>query len=443
MTTQERLKAQEERAGKIRELINGAQGRDFTDDEQRSYEAMNAEYDAEKASIDRDASIAARQSRLDALSADGERRHDLPGNPIPSNGAQDRSITEDVIKRAVRGWAAGRKARAADLQAARSLGIDLDSSEITLRLSDTPSRTRDEVRANSRSLNSGLTGAAGGYLVVPSFATAFEEAMLDYDDVRPYADVMRTDTGAPMFWPGGDDTSNSGSWVAVDQEASETAMAFSGQTWGAHTITSDAIRVDRGLLQDAGFDLLGRISRAAGTRIGRGQAAAFTTGDGIGKPKGVVTDAYLGKTAAATTSFTAEELMDLLASVGTAYARNGKIMCHRNVKWAMRKIKDGNARFLWEPQLQAAGMPDNILGYPIIENSNMASTLTTGGKVVLFGDFSHYKIRDVSTVTLQRLVEKYALSNQDAFVAFARCDGALIQSGQTAATKPVKYLALA
>ena len=443
MTIQERLNAQKERAGQIEALATQAQGRDFTEAEQRQFDDLNTQYDNEKIAIDREAS---RSARLSEIRADGERSFGLPNGAsnVPASGVQDRgsAITDSALNAALRGWAAGPEARSEDVQTARRLGINLDSNKIEIRLNGRQPVTGREAHEQSRAMNP-LVGAQGGFLVVPQFSGSFEEAMLEYDDMRGFVDVLRTETGAELSWPGGDDTAISGEWLAVGQEVSNQDLTASKQTWSAHTVSSKSVKVDRTLLQDASYDLVGRISRSLGTRIGRAMAAAHTTGSGVGQPTGIVNSAYLGKTAAATGSFTFDEVMDLISSVGTAYAKNAKFMMHRLIKWEMRKKKDGQGRYLWEPQLQTAGQPDNILGYQIIENSNMSSALTTGQKLILFGDLSHYKIRDVASITIQRLVEKYAETNQDAFIAFARTDGKLLVSGESAATKPVKYLALA
>lgn len=445
MTIQDRLKANAERAEQIKALHASAEGRDLNEAEQRQWEDLNATFDAEKDALARDQRIEDRNARSASASDYLTRSNGLPAgtHTTPPGGARNESaINDSVINAALRGWAAGPRARAEDLGAARRLGLNLESNTIELRLNPDQGRTAAEVRANTRATMNGVEGSAGGFLVVPQFASSFDEAMLEYDDMRTVADVIRTDTGAPMYWPGGDDTSNSGEWIAVDQSVSNQNLSFVGQQFGAHTVSSKSVLVDRALLQDASYNLVNRIGTALGTRIGRAMAAAHTTGTGVGQPTGIVTSSYLGKTTAAT-SIKFDEVMDLISSVGTAYARNGRFMMHRLIKWELRKIKDGNGRYLWEPNLQGAGNPDTVLGYQIVENSNMASTVTSGAKVMLFGDMSYYKIRDVASVTIQRLVEKYAETNQDAFIAFARTDGMLLNSGQAAATKPVKHMVLA
>jgi HK97 family phage major capsid protein len=69
----------------------------------------------------------------------------------------------------------------------------------------------------------------------------------------------------------------------------------------------------------------------------------------------------------------------------------------------------------------------------------MSATFTTGQKLMLFGDLSKYLIRDVSSIRLVRLEERYADLDQIAFIAFMRSDGNLLDAG----TRPVKWLALA
>jgi HK97 family phage major capsid protein len=69
-------------------------------------------------------------------------------------------------------------------------------------------------------------------------------------------------------------------------------------------------------------------------------------------------------------------------------------------------------------------------------NNDMASTLVAANKTVLFGDFSKYIVRRVRSIRLRRLVERYADTDQEGFVAFVRADGGLLDAG----THPVKYL---
>ena len=83
-----------------------------------------------------------------------------------------------------------------------------------------------------------------------------------------------------------------------------------------------------------------------------------------------------------------------------------------------------------------AGVPDRLLGYKYVINQSMANAQAQSAKIILFGDFSKYKIRDVAGIRLVRLDELFAQTDQVGFVAFLRSDGQLLDAG----TNPIKYL---
>jgi HK97 family phage major capsid protein len=100
----------------------------------------------------------------------------------------------------------------------------------------------------------------------------------------------------------------------------------------------------------------------------------------------------------------------------------------------IRKLKDGNGQYLWQPGL-IAGQPDSLAGYRVVINQSMAALATTA-KGVLFGDLSKYLIRDCMEITLLRLDERFADSHQVGFLAFSRHEGRLLNAG----TNPVKVI---
>jgi HK97 family phage major capsid protein len=93
---------------------------------------------------------------------------------------------------------------------------------------------------------------------------------------------------------------------------------------------------------------------------------------------------------------------------------------------ALRKLKDSNGQFLWQPSVQA-GQPDRLLGYPIY-TSPYAPAVATGALPVAFGDFSNFWIADRMGRTVQRLNELYAGNGQIGFIATERVDGKVILS---------------
>jgi len=211
---------------------------------------------------------------------------------------------------------------------------------------------------------------------------------------------------------------------------------FGRTTWYAETFSSGLIRMSRDLIQDSFLNMEQVLGSLLGERIGRKQNAVYTTGSGDGvTPRGIVTDATLGKTTASSSAIAFDEIYDLENSIDPAYLSNSKWMMHRSIMNVVRKLKDGEGNYLWSRGTEA-GMPDMLIGYPVYRNQDMASAVASSAQTMLFGDLSYYKVRQVNDISMQRLVERYAEYNQDAFVAFARGDGKLLDAG----THPVKYM---
>jgi HK97 family phage major capsid protein len=104
------------------------------------------------------------------------------------------------------------------------------------------------------------------------------------------------------------------------------------------------------------------------------------------------------------------------------------------MKYVMQ-LTDGTGQFLWQPSVQL-GQPDRFRGYPVYENEEMQSTVTTATKTAIFGDLSAYKIRDVGSMRIQRVNERFADYGQIGFIAHIRVDGGVLNAGQN----PIKYM---
>jgi HK97 family phage major capsid protein len=109
-------------------------------------------------------------------------------------------------------------------------------------------------------------------------------------------------------------------------------------------------------------------------------------------------------------------------------------MFHDNLLLYIRKLKDSQNRYLFQDA--AAGAPPTIWGSPLRDQPAHGFGVTTTQKTIVYGQLNKYKIRDVQTIRLRRLVERYADSDQEGFVAFMRSDGNLLDAG----VAPVKYL---
>ncbi len=299
---------------------------------------------------------------------------------------------------------------------------------------------RGLIRAGSLAARAMSTvSATGGMVAVPeSMETGIERALLAYGGMRSVATIRRTSDGGDLVFLVTDDTSNTGEILAEGSQVSEQDATVSAKILKAFTYSSKMIRISFQLLQDAAFDVEGYVSSLLAERIGRITNTHFTTGSGANQPNGIITGATSGVAAATgqTTTITWDDLISLEMSVGAAYRRNARFMFADTALAIIRKLKDGEGRYLWQPGQPVGGFPNTIMNYPYVINDDVAA-MAASAKSVLFGDFSHYLIRDVRGWSLMRFNEKYGDYLQVAFTGFSRHDGALIDAG----THPVRYYA--
>lgn len=175
------------------------------------------------------------------------------------------------------------------------------------------------------------------------------------------------------------------------------------------------------------FDLESYISKEFARRIGSKEEDAFFNGDGTGKPLGIFAatgGAEVGVTTANATAITADELIDLYYSLKAPYRKNAVWVLNDSTVKAIRKLKDNNGNYLWQPAI-TAGTPDTILGRPVLTSSYVPE-IKAGAKTVAFGDFKYYWIADRAGRNFKKLTELYAATGQVGFVATQRVDGKLI-----------------
>ena len=268
------------------------------------------------------------------------------------------------------------------------------------------------------------TDSEGGYLVPDEYERTLVEALEEENIFRQLAKVIQTSSGdrkIPVVA-----TKGTASWIDEEGAFTESDDSFGQVSIGAYKLGT-MIKVSEELLNDSVFDLEGYISREFARRIGAKEEEAFFTGNGSGKPLGILAatgGAETGVTAASATAVTADELMDLFYSLKSPYRRNAVWVLNDSTIKAVRKLKDGNGQYLWQPSL-TAGTPDTILGRPVKTSAYMPA-IAAGSKTVAFGDFSYYWIADRQGRSFKRLNELYAATGQVGFLASQRVDGKMI-----------------
>ena len=269
------------------------------------------------------------------------------------------------------------------------------------------------------------TDSEGGYLVPDEFEHTLVEALEEENFFRRIATVVQTSSGdrkIPVVA-----TKGTASWIDEEGAYPESDDSFGQVSIGAYKVAT-MLKVSDELLNDSVFDLEAYISKEFGRRIGAKEEEAFFTGDGKGKPTGIFNaagGASDGVTTAAA-NITFDDVMDLFYAVKSPYRKKAVWVLNDTTVKALRKLKDNNGNYIWQPSVQA-GQPDMILNRPY-HTSAYVPEVAAGAKVMAFGDFSYYWIADRQGRSFKRLNELFAANGQVGFLASQRVDGKLILS---------------
>lgn len=280
----------------------------------------------------------------------------------------------------------------------------------------------------------GIAGLSGGLIIPKTLASEIEVALKAYGGMFEAATILNTSHGGDLILPTVNDTSAKATIVSEYDQSTKRAPSFGSVVLKAYTYRTPIIPVSQELIQDSAFDLDALLSRLLADSFSRGVNEDLTTGNGTGKPTGIVTAATACTTQAAAASIKLDDIIDLIKSVNSAYARNGKFMFNRNTLWELAKIKDQTGRYIWQDSTRE-GTPATLFGKQYVLNDDMAD-IGAGNASVLFGDLTKYNIRLVQSFRVIRLNELLAEYLSIGLFGFARVDGNLLDAG----TNPVKKL---
>ncbi|HEY7821215.1 MAG TPA: phage major capsid protein [Acidimicrobiia bacterium] len=327
---------------------------------------------------------------------------------------------------------AEREARAAEMRLpepkVESRQVETDADMIR-RLLTGEART---VRFERRDLVTNVSG--DGPEIVPQGFYDVLQRKLEYAGpmtMEEAVTVLRTESGNDIKVP----VESSRSAATATAEAAvfgETDPQFTTLTLRAHKYGA-LVQVSAELLNESGIDLVGYLTDQFAVALGTAVNYALTLGTGTVEPAGIVPGSGLGKTGGTAVggAFTFGDLVDLAHSVDSAYARRPKAgwMMNRATLGKVRSLQDAAGNFIYA--VNATG-PDQLLGYNVFENPDMAS-VATSAKSVLFGDLGAYHTRIVGSGIEVARSDDYAFANDlITFRAAIRLDGALGGGGSDA-----------
>lgn len=265
-------------------------------------------------------------------------------------------------------------------------------------------------------VKAGLSSGAssGGYVVPPETERAIERRLMAVSPMREIASVRTVASGVfkkPVSMAG-----VAAGWVAETDARPETDPAtlalleFPAADLYANPAATQA------LLDDAMVDLDEWLAGEVEDAFAAQETSAFVTGNGVNKPKGflaydTVAEAshvwgkvgYVASGAAGgfAEDSAADKLIDLIYAPKAQYRANGRVVMNRKTLSAVRKLKDGDGNYIWQPA-QRLGEVSSVMGYPVTEIETMPD-VAAGSLSIAFGDFQRgYLIVDRAGVRVLR-----------------------------------------
>lgn len=282
------------------------------------------------------------------------------------------------------------------------------------------------LRTNFRQVSDVLSegvDANGGYLVPEEYDSRLIDTLTEENIMRKLGHTITTSGEHKINIAA---TKPVAAWIDEGGALSFGDATFAQINLDAHKLHV-AVKVTEELLYDNAFGLESYIIEQFGKALSNAEEDAFLNGDGVGKPLGLLSDKGGGEvaiTTASATAITADEIINLVYSLKRPYRKNAKFIMNDQTIAALRKLKDNNGAYLWQPSLQA-GEVDRLFGYEVY-TSPYVPIIAAGKPVIAFGDFSYYNIGDRGTRSFAELKELYAGNGMVGFVAKERVDGKLI-----------------
>ncbi|HAA9023215.1 TPA_asm: phage major capsid protein [Listeria monocytogenes] len=281
---------------------------------------------------------------------------------------------------------------------------------------------RSNFRQVSNVLQEGVD-AAGGYLVPEEYDKRLIDGLTSENIMRSLGTTITTSGEHKINIAG---NKPAASWIEEGGELSFGDATFDQILLDAHKLHV-AIKITDELLYDNAFNLESYIIDQFAKALSNAEEDAFLNGDGVGKPLGIFAETGGGQVAVTTntqSSITGDELINLVYALKRPYRKNAKFIMNDQTIALLRKLKDNNGAYLWQPAVQA-GEPDRLYGYPVY-TSEYVPTVAAGKPVIAFGDFSYYNIGDRGVRSFDQLRELFAGNGMVGFLAKERVDGKLV-----------------
>lgn len=238
----------------------------------------------------------------------------------------------------------------------------------------------------------------GGYLVPEETETTVNRALKDISPIRAISGVRQVSGSVYKrpFAVSGPATGWIGETAARPETASPTLAELSFPTMELYAMPA----ATSSLLDDSAVNIDEWLAEEVRSAFAEQEGAAFVSGDGVNQPKGFLSYTTVDNSAwtwgnvgtlstGVAGDFAASDpgdvLIDLVYSVRSGYRANGHFVMNRSTQAEVRKMKDTDGHYLWQPA-SAPGEAPTLHGFPVAEAEDMPD-IAADSHAIAFGDF--------------------------------------------------------
>jgi len=287
----------------------------------------------------------------------------------------------------------------------------------------------------------------GGYVVPEDWRAEVISRMAALTVIRPKARVIQTTRDAvelPKITGGTSQYRDAVRVTWVDETptagTAATNLTFGLERIPVHTVMAETF-LSRNLVEDAAFNIVAWLADSFASAQAIDEDNQFLTGDGHGKPEGILKDSGIGVLGTGqqvvsgdADELTADGIINLVYAIDAQYRQNAAFVAEKATYRDIRKLKTGDGEYIWERNYQS-GQPDRLLGYPVLEQEGMP-TIAANAFPLLFGDLRGYVIVDRVGMSVERYIDSAtARINQVCYVARRRLGGECVETWRFVAQK--------
>jgi HK97 family phage major capsid protein len=232
----------------------------------------------------------------------------------------------------------------------------------------------------------------GGFFVDTETNGKIVTKLFESSPIRQLADKMTISSDSYKFIYDGDEAGSG--WVGETQARTVTSSPqIKEVVIPVHELYASP-RATQKLLDDAAVNLENWLAGKVSEKFARDEATAFMSGNGVGKPKGILAYAnaaagfnqvQVNRTATAT-AIVGDDLIATQEMLKEGYQNNASWLINRLIIGQIRRLKDvTSGQYIWQPGLMA-GAPNQLLGKPVYMASDLDSTLAIDKYTAIYGD---------------------------------------------------------